>query len=182
MLGCFGPDDDDATEIHNVPRPPGVSWNSGARITAPVPQPMQVELDPENPGVLLPMYHKGVLIFSDDLITALRDAGVDNLDVYELILSDPFTGAKHRNYKVVNIVGLISAADLGRSKHTAWGTPLIDVDFDSLVIDPAKARGALMFRLAENLAGIVVHAKVKNHLERLGIPFLDFYLPEEWVG
>lgn len=182
MLGCFGPDDEDSTEIRNIPRPPGVSWNSGTRITAPVPTPLRVELDPEHPGVLLPMYHKGILIFSDAMIEALHTAGVDNLDLYDVIIDDPFTGKPHLDYKVVNIIGAIAAADLGQSKFKAWGTPLVDVDFDSLVIDSAKTGGALMFRLAENVAGIVVHEHVKNQLEKARIQYLDFDPPEQWVG
>jgi hypothetical protein len=182
MLGCFGPLEEDSTEIRHVPRPEGVSWNSGARIDVPVPQPLRMELDPQHPGVLLPMYHKGVLVFSDAMVAALRDAGVDNLELFDAVIDDPFTGRPHTDYKVVNIVGAISAADLGKSKHRAWGEPLYDVDFDGVVIDPRKARGALMFRLAENVAGIVVHRRVKEALERAGIPYLDFYLPEEWVG
>jgi len=51
-----------------------------------------------------------------------------------------------------------------------------------LVIDEAKTRGALLFRLAESVNGIVVHETIKNAIEATGIDTLTFMPPEEWVG
>ena len=182
MLGCFGPLDQDSTEIHRIPKLDGVSWLKGARISAPVPRPIRLYLDPEQPGILLPMYYKGVLVFSDAMIAALQGAGVDNLELFEAVLVNPFQGKEHTDYKVANIVGVIAAADLAKSKHIAYGAPLFDVDFDSLFIDESKSRGALMFRLAENITGIVIHEQVKKSLEKAQIPYLNLTLPEKWLG
>lgn len=182
MLHCFGPADQERSSIHRIPQFENVSWNRGARIQGQVPVPVRIYLDPEAPGILLPMYHKGVLLMSDALIAALQSAGVSNLELFDAVLVDEVSHREHTNYKLVNIVGVIAAADLAQSAHTAHGVPLYDVDFDSLVIDENKTRGALMFRLAENVSGIVVHESVKDAVLKAGIEHLDFVPPRQWIG
>lgn len=182
MLHCFGPVDQDGTSIHRIPQFENVSWNRGTRVEGHVPVPVRIYLDPEAPGILLPMYHKGVLLMSDALIAALRSAGVSNLEVFDAILVDEVNQCEYTNYKLINIVGAIAAADLAQSMHVAHGVPLFDVDFDSLVIDEQKAHGALMFRLAENVSGIVVHESVKDAVLKAGIEHLDFVPTREWIG
>lgn len=182
MLHCFGPSDRDGTSIYRIPRFENVSWNRGARIAGHVPTPVKIFLDPDAPGELLPMYHKGVLLMSDDMIAALKGAGVSNLELFDAILVDESGQREYADYKLVNIVGAIAAADLSQSVHQAHGAPLFDVDFDSLAIDPQKTRGALMFRLAENVTGIVVHESVKAALLAAGIEHLAFIPTAQWFG
>ena len=55
-------------------------------------------------------------------------------------------------------------------------------DGDSLVIDDRKAHGALMFRLAENVSGIVVHESVRVAVHEAGIEHLDFVPTRQWFG
>jgi hypothetical protein len=159
-----------------------VSWISGARIAAPVPTPIHVDLYTDEGDAMVPMFEMGVLMFRDDMIAALEAAGVDNLDLYDAVIHDREGGREYRDYKVVNIVGAVSCADLGASKHVAHGEPIVDVDFDSLVIDEDKAGNLLMFRLAECITGIVIHEKVKLALETAGIPDLYYLPPDQWVG
>ena len=182
MLHCFGPPDQEPTSIHRIPQFENVSWNRGARIQGHVPAPVRIYLDPEAPGILLPMYHKGVLLMSDALIAALQSAGVSNLEPFSAVLVDEASQREYTNYKLVNIIGVIAAADLTQSVYTAHGAPLFDVDFDSLVIDESKALGGLMFRLAENVSGIVVHESVKNAVLKAGIEHLDFVPTRQWIG
>jgi hypothetical protein len=182
MLNCYGPTDREGTSIHRIPQFDKVSWNRGARIAGAVPVPVRIYLDPEAPGILLPMYYKGVLLMSHAMLAALAAAGVSNLELFDAVLVDETAGKEYRDYKLVNIVGVISAADLSKSKHRAHGAPLFDVDFDSLTIDPDRARDALMFRLAENVSGIVVHESVKAALEGAGIEHLSFTQPAQWFG
>lgn len=182
MLHCFGPADQDRTSIHRIPQFENVSWNRGARVQGHVPVPVRIYLDPEAPGILLPMYHKGVLLMSDALIAALQSAGVSNLEVFDALLVDEANHCEYMNYKLVNIIGVVAAADLAKSVHTAHGAPLFDVDFDSLVIDEKKARGGLMFRLAENVSGIVVHESAKDAVQKTGIDYLDFVPTHKWFG
>lgn len=182
MLHCFGPADRERTSIHRIPQFENVSWNRGARIRGAVPTPVRIYLDPEASGVLLPMYHKGVLLMSEALVEALHSAGVQNLELFDTILIDDANHREYTNYRLVNIIGCIAAADLAQSAHRAHGAPLFDVDFDSLVIDENKAKGALMFRLAENVSGIVVHESVKDAVLKAGIEYLDFVPTRKWFG
>ncbi len=181
MLECFGPEEVERAGVAKIHVPPDVSWRLGRPIFAPLPKPIRVELDPDD-GVMVPLFDEGVLLLSDMLLAALRAAGVDNLDAYDAELFNPHTKAVFKDYKAVNIIGLVSAADLGLSEHQAHGTPLIDVDFDSLHVDDAKAHGLLMFRLAECVTGIVVHEQVKRHVESVGIRDLSWVDPHDWIG
>lgn len=58
----------------------------------------------------------------------------------------------------------------------------MSADIDSLVVDPAKADGALMFRLAESVNTILLHESVCDAIEAAGIDTLTFYEPESWAS
>ena len=170
--------------ITTYPYVRGLKWQSGSRHSVPVPGPLRVALDPLNPsssdhGPEMPEYFKGTIpLFRDDLLEAVRSAGVDNLDLYDVAVTDPDSGRVHTNYKAVNIIGVIAAADMGKSKATVHtGGPVIDVEFDELVLDDAKPRGALIFRLAEATATILVHEKLRDHLLSRGFDKLEFLPP-----
>lgn len=168
----------------------GVSWIRGARFEREIPNPLTFSLEPLRPNVAdqgpeMPEWLQGcqVPLFRDDLVDALRKGGADNLDTYDALVRDPDSGAAHRNYKAVNIVGVVAAADMGRSEATVNpGGPVVDVDFDRLVIDGAKARDALMFRLAESTAAILVHERLRDHLTASGFTSLDFIEPEHSIA
>lgn len=182
LLGCFGPRDRDRAGIGDVLNT-AVSWRTGHRFEAPPPVPVQVDLNPESPGVMVPMFDSGILLFSNRMLEALTDAGVDNLDAYDAVIRDPATGKSWNDYKAVNIVGVVACADLSESKWDApSGSPLVDTDFDSLAIDERKPGGALMFRLAECVTAIVVDEKVRKSLEEHHVEYLDFTEPANWVG
>lgn len=157
---------------------------SGRRITIDVPDPLVYSLDPNYPGELLPLYEdEAVPLFRDDLLVALQNAGVDNLEQFPAVLHDPFSKKDHTNYKAVNIVGVIACADMAGSELMGTtDSTMIDVDFAGLVIDESRTGGALLFRLAEAVNAIVVHEKVKEEVERAGIPYMTFQGPGEWAG
>lgn len=190
VLMCFTPWFTKSASIGPAPEVEGVSsWIKGQLIDAPVPQPLQFTVEPDEddrepdePGVLLEMYQDSYVLMTDRLVDALRAAGVDNLQLFDAVISDPRTGSVASNYKVVNVVGVVACADLGRSTYTATGTPLIDVSFDSLVIDEKRAGGLLLFRLAESLSAIIVHERVKRHLLATGFDMLTFRDPAKYVS
>ena len=69
----------------------------------------------------------------------------------EAELTDPDTGEVHTNFKAVNILGLVAAADMAKSEAIVHdGIPLVDVSFNKLVLDPTKTHDFLLFRSAEN--------------------------------
>jgi len=161
-----------------------VDFDEGAHFDAPIPTPLEIALDPHNrnlsdQGPEMPAYFKGrIPILRDDLVEVMRGAGVDNLDVYPVRLLDPDSGRTYDNYKAVNIIGLIAAADMGQSQATVHtGGPVIDVDFDRLVVDETRTGGALIFRLAESTNVILVHERLRDRILAAGFTELEFLDP-----
>jgi hypothetical protein len=62
------------------------------------------------------------------------------------------------------------------------GGPIIDVAFDNLVIDAAKARGSLMFRLAESTMNVWLHPALVQHIQAADFPGIEFFDPAEVFG
>ena len=101
--------------------------------------------------------------------------GVDNLDTYNATIFDPDNGETYNNYSAVNIIGLVAAADMQASDKTIHdGVPLIDVDFDHLVLDESKVKNYTIFRLAEKTTAILVREDLKNHLVNQGFKHVSF--------
>ncbi len=159
-------------------------FDLGTRIGVAVPNPLVFPLKPLNPdakdhGAEMPELFDGTIpLFRDDLIDALAAAGVDNIDYYPAEIREPDGKRSYRNYRAANVVGLVAAADMAKSRATIrTGGPVIDVEFDDLVLDPKKARGALVFRLAEATGSIWVHEKIRDHLRAAGFGNLEFLEP-----
>ena len=122
------------------------------------------------------------LLFSDEVVSALRECGIDNFMTYLAEIYNLGDDRVYKNYKAVNIIGLVAAADMSASENIVHGSPLIDVDFDSLTIDPEKARDFVFFRLAECVSGIVVQESVKQYFDDKEIKGIDWVFPEDWMG
>lgn len=191
VLMCFTPWFTKSASISAAPSVDGVSsWIAGRLIDVPVPQPLEFTVerdeddpDPDEPGVLLEMYQDSGVVMTERLVQALGAAGVDNIQVFDAVIRDPKTGHVTTDYKVVNVIGVVACADLGSSTFKAsGGAPIIDVSFDSLVIDEERAGGQLLFRLAESLSAIIVHDRVKRHLLASGFDMLTFRDPAKYVS
>jgi hypothetical protein len=102
-------------------------------------------------------YYSAECLMTLALVEALQGAGVDNLQVFPAVLTDSATGEVREDYRVVNIVGKVAAADMKRSQAISRGGGQV---VTRLTIDPGRARGLLMFRLAESLIDVIVHGKV----------------------
>lgn len=171
--------------MDDTPFDEDLDWAFGRVFTTPVPRPLEgfvlKKLNPDaaDHGPELPPYFMNTIpVLRDDLLAAMRECGATNLDAYDAEILDPDSGKKITNYKAVNIIGLVAAADMQKSKATVHAQPaLIDVEFDGLVIDPKKAGGQLIFRLAESTYTILCHEKLVEHLANRGfedkITFLD---------
>jgi len=181
MLECYGPDDERRASVDTVDNAESLNWMLAEPFREPVPTPIKVTLNAYE-GLMMPMFSASILLMSDELVAALAEAGVDNLDLYDAELFNPATNERFTNYKAVNIIGAVAAADLAQSECQLHGDAQFDVDFDSLVLDEAKTHELLIFRLAECVTGIAVHDKVKRCVERRGIQHLDWVPPEEWIG
>jgi hypothetical protein len=184
LLECYWGHLDTFSDVGVYPDVPGIStWMMGSRFDVPVPEPIRLEWDPESSGPRKHLYKAPIPLFHRELISALRGAGVDNLDCYRAEILDVKDRSVTKDYLAVNVIGVISAADMSLSRYASYSSPpLIDVDFDLLIIDPAKTLGARLFRLAERVSGIVMHREVKEHLESLGGFGLTFIPPSDWVN
>jgi len=181
--------EEDEGDSDNEPEVDWYYWRKGAFIpkTESIPNPIKFSLEPFNPHSAddsqhMPSYLEAAApLFSDALIQALTECGVDNLEVYPVAIRDPDNGEVFTNYKAVNVIGLIAAADMETSNATVHpnGPPIIDVDFDGLVIDENKAHDLLFFRLAESTNAIIVHETVRNYLLNKGFTDLAFYETEK---
>ena len=168
---------DDAPHLRKPP------WMHGSVVEPPDCQLVYI-LDSEPSGNMKAMYTGPEYpIMREDLITALQAAGVDNLQLFDAVVRDPEAGKEYTNYKAFNIVGVVAAADMDASElmQTSSST-MIDVDFDSLVIDEEKAKPHKLFRLAESVNAIIVSNNVRLEVERRGIPGMVFYDPRDWAG
>ena len=159
-------------------------FDLGTRISVAVPNPLVFPLKALNPdakdhGPEMPEIFDGsVPLFRSDLIAALATAGVDNVDYYPAEVREPDGSRVYRDYQAANVVGLVQAADMAKSRATVrTGGPIIDVEFDELVLAPERARGALIFRLAEATGSIFVHEKVRDQLLASGFDKLEFLEP-----
>jgi hypothetical protein len=118
---------------------------------------------------LPPYFRDKIELFRTDLIEALEEFGVDNLEKYDGRITDSDDGTVYTNYKAVNIIGVVRAADMSKSKFEVYdGIPLVDVSFDKLVLKEAQLQDLLLFRLAENLHTILVRETLCDHLIEKG--------------
>ncbi|SMF56285.1 hypothetical protein SAMN02745866_03600 [Alteromonadaceae bacterium Bs31] len=167
--------------LEDEPYIEGVNFRLGKKITKPVPTPLQYTLEPldelaTDSGPEMPaIFVENTVLFRDDFIAALLEAGVNNFDPYEVEIHDPDNGQIYRNYKAINILGIVSAADMTKSDATVHdNVALFDVDFDGLVLDQEKTMGIELFRLAEANTAILIHERVKNFLIEKGFTHVSF--------
>ncbi|PKG84083.1 hypothetical protein CXF85_09185 [Colwellia sp. 75C3] len=112
-------------------------------------------------------------IASKEFIDALVECGVDNLVNYDVVLKSR-TDPRYliEGYKAFNIIGLVKAA--GPETEFATESRDGDASIQKLQGNTSAIKGLYMFRLAESWDTIVVHEKVKNHLESKNFIGLDF--------
>lgn len=172
-----------ASTLRDRPELPRGPWMSGKRITYDVTTPLEYGLDPDYPGELLPFYKSAAPLMNQKLIQAIKDAGADNLQLFDAVLVDPQRSMRHTDYKAVNIIGVVAMADLGKSSTMGTGdSEMIDVDFHRLEFRAGTAGEHLVFRLAESVNAIVVHARVRQSIEAAGVAGMTFYESGEWSG
>jgi hypothetical protein len=173
-----------SASIDHGPTLDDAPWCRGAVVAEPAVQPLVYVLDAERPGNIPTMLDDMAYpVMRDDLVAALRESGVDNLQVFPAIIEDPSSGARHTDYKAFNIIGTVAAADMAKSVPMGTSdSTIIDVDFESLALDESRIRSHRLFRLAENLGAIVVDQGIKEEVERRHIPGMVFYDPADWSG
>ncbi|NTV97269.1 MAG: hypothetical protein HGA75_17960 [Thiobacillus sp.] len=162
--------------------PGGTSWTMGQRFPSSPSQPVPINVVEGYEEEGLPEFENVPPVMSTAVYKALLNAGVDNIDAYDAVLRSKDGSIEHAGFKAYNLIGLISATDFRQTAFSASNpSRSIDAAIDSLVIDPARARGVLMFRLAENTSTILVHRRVKETLEAAGFETIYFMAPPEYM-
>lgn len=149
---------------------------AGQFIAEPINGPIDfsIEIDEDENGVpeepKLYAYFPNVSLMSKDLVKVLQDSGVDNLQTIPAIITNPNTGHVIDQYLAVNVVGLVSCADMAQSD----AEPLADVHyFQKLVIDQSRTNNLLVFRLAESQMEVIVHETVARAIKSNNLPGLE---------
>jgi len=159
------------------------SWLYGAPFSEPPTTPVVVGIIPGYEKAELLPYFGTPPVMSDKFYEALVSAGVDNLEVYDAVLASEDDKIQYKGFKAFNLIGLVKAADLEKTVFAADNdSRLLDAGVESLVIDPEKARGLLMFRLAEYAGAVIVHETIKETIEKHNFPHVVFREPEEFMS
>jgi|SRR5437879_5701364 len=107
-------------------------------------------------------YYSADNLMSRRLVDAITASGVDNLQVFPASITREDTAEVLDNYCVVNVLGLVAAADMKKSR----ARPLANLKFfEQLAIDTTRAQGLLMFRLAESITDIIVAENVARAID-----------------
>jgi hypothetical protein len=158
--------------------PSSVSFLTGSLITEPLPDPLVFTVDTTAAKPPADFIRKRFPVFSDRLVLAFQEAGVDNLQLFPALLRNPKTGEEWAAYHVVNIVGLVSCLAVAESNAESSLPPLYEFELSDMVIDESRTDGMPLFRLLESPSVILVHTQVGDRIldakpEFRGLQFRD---------
>lgn len=168
--------------IEDEPYIKDVEFQIGQLAPETIPQPLKYVLEPldelaSDCGPEMPAFFDlSYPLFRDDFLAAILEFGADNVQVFDAEIFDPDNQMTYKNYKAVNIIGLVKAADMESSEAIVYdGVPLLDVSFDRLVIDEkSQAVNFSLFRLAEKTTAILVSQDLKEFLVNRGFVHVCF--------
>jgi hypothetical protein len=136
-------------------------WTAGIKFDTAVPE-ETLMLDPAYGTSFPDFFDTTVPVMSQRLIDTLREVGVDNFDVYPMLLRRIDTGEEFEGYSAVNFIGCVDAVDLDSSQHRLrFGKPYFT---GPITIDPARTERLLAFRLLKGPGFVVVSEHPANLL------------------
>ena len=107
-------------------------------------------------------FYPGAFLMTQRLTSALQAAGVDNLQLFACKIKREHTTKEVDGYTTVNVIGRLACAAPTASTSMPVGNSKY---YTKLAIDPAKAKGQLMFRLKESPLLILLHESVVKAIE-----------------
>lgn len=160
-----------------------LEFDNGAFISSVLPE-IAIQLGEESEGNLTDHIvapgTKGLLM-TYRLVQALKDNGVDNIQVYPAKLIDNNGSCISADYNVVNIIGCIKAVDLDSSDIEMHPEFPDEIEFiNSLVLDKTAIKDQLLFRLSESTQVIVANKRIKNTIEKNNLTGVKFLTPEDY--
>lgn len=159
--------------------PATASFLAGTIIQGPLPVPLVFGVNHLTRAEVPHFIGGSVPIFSMPLLAALRQAGVTNIQAFDVVLHSTTTGENWPGFHAVNVVGLVRAANMALSIFDQLVPPDDDgldiplVAFKKLVLDAKKMPLPTMFRLAESPDVLLLDNRVVAMLD-------DAPPPEGW--
>jgi len=158
-------------------------WLLGRKFTIDPPLPLEIDAVEDNDQGTLASLYSSPPIMSTKLYDALRGVGIDNLDVWDVVVRRADGSILCKDYKAFNLIGVVKAADAAKTRYADENpSRLLDASIESLTIQEGATHGLLMFRLAEYLGAVIVHAKVRAAVEASGIPNVKFTDPPSYLS
>jgi hypothetical protein len=119
------------------------------------------------------------MLLSERAIKTLERVGVDNIEYFDArVTSTHFS--KVPNYKVANIVGVVSGLDLAKS-DVVMGRRNRVLAIEKMVFDESRLQPHKICRLQEDIMLMVVHKDIKDAIERQGLTGFRFVRDLEWT-
>ncbi len=147
------------------------SFLAGEWLDLKTNEPLIFEVDcPSNeyPGHFFDL---NIPVFSSALIEQFRLAGIDNFQIYPVVLVN---NEQHvwNDFFAFNVLGLVDSANMAISTSLEIMPGDIDdgipelVGFKKIVVDPSKVKGALMFRELRSPDMLIFDDKLVNYLKK----------------
>jgi hypothetical protein len=152
-------------------------WCEGRLLELPPTGPQMFTLGEAVDDEPSSMYDGLIPLWSEKLLGAMREAGVDNVEAFPAVLLDGRSGKQWNAYWAVNIVGLVAAVDLQGSGLVGGADERGDLDAEGFVLDQKKADPFHIFRLAESPDLVLVDEQVRRAIERRELLDIEFKRP-----
>jgi hypothetical protein len=149
-------------------------WMGGSEIPSPNKL-IQAEIY-RGRGGMPEIFLAPIPLFREDVLESLRASGASNFQSFPARIFDTERNREYCNYRAINIVGCVDAADLVKSNFGADQAEAMHTSFRRLVIDPQKAGGILMFRLYHSINKIIIHERVVRAFQNRGFKYMR-YIP-----
>jgi hypothetical protein len=152
-----------------------VPLKSGIALETEVEGPFLFSLDEElRQGPLPTFFTEAGVVATNEFHQALVDIGINNIQAYQALIIDKVDGRKIEGYCFLNIVGLVSCANLDESEAEILGEDMLIIN--QLVLDGSKIPPLDIFLVAEDTDNIIVSERVYRHLSARG--YDDVYFEE----
>jgi len=136
---------------------------SGEEIKVSVKTPIVYTTNAKKGDRLRDFLHSDYMLMSGKFLDLVKKSGVDNLQIFPAIIKSTEDGHVRENFFGVNILGLVSCADLSKSRYDEMMSGYYC--FDELAIDVNKIpQGLLMFRLKEHAPTVIIHHDIGQYI------------------
>lgn len=156
-----------------------LNWIAGHKFAVPM-KPQTLMIDPKHGNNFPDFFDSTVPVMSNRLITYLVNLGVDNMDIYPVVLHNNVSGENVLGYSAVNVIGCIDAEKLESSKYRlSFGKPYFT---GAIVIDDLKVEDSSFFRKLYGSGFIVVSQNIADALQKKSWSGLLLQPTEDYKG